>query len=98
MIIAELAIFPTGEGSSVSCYVKEIVKVIEASGLKSETGAMSTTIEAPDFPSLWRIIEACDAVLVEMGAARIHVDLHIDRRLDKEATIASKKAAVGKIG
>jgi uncharacterized protein YqgV (UPF0045/DUF77 family) len=29
-----------------------------------------------------------------MGAARIHVDLHIDHRLDKEATIASKKEAV----
>lgn len=96
MIIAELAIFPTSEGASVSRYVREVVRVIEESGLKSETGGMSTTIEAPDLVSLWRVIEAADAVLVRMGAARIHVDLRIDHRLDRDASIASKKAAVGK--
>lgn len=48
MIIAELAIFPTSEGSSVSRFVKEAVRTIEASGLRTETGGMSTTIEAPD--------------------------------------------------
>ena len=96
MIIAELAVFPTSEGSSVSRYVREVIRVIEESGLKSETGGMSTTIEAPDLASIWRVIEAADAVLVRMGAARIHVDLRIDHRLDKDASIAAKKAAVGK--
>jgi uncharacterized protein (TIGR00106 family) len=96
MIIAELAIFPTSEGASVSRYVREAVRVIEASGLKTETGGMSTTVEAPDLASLWRVIEAADAALVRMGAARIHIDLHVDHRLDKDATIASKKSAVGK--
>jgi uncharacterized protein (TIGR00106 family) len=96
MIIAELAIFPTSEGASVSRYVREAIRVIEASGLKTETGGMSTTVEAPDLASLWRVIEAADAALVRMGAARIHIDLHVDHRLDKDATIASKKSAVGK--
>jgi uncharacterized protein YqgV (UPF0045/DUF77 family) len=32
-----------------------------------------------------------------MGARRVHIDLRVDHRLDKEATIASKKAALGKI-
>jgi uncharacterized protein (TIGR00106 family) len=96
MIIAELAIFPTSEGSSVSRYVREVIRAIEASGLKSETGGMSTAIEAPDLASLWRVVEAADAALVRMGAARIHVDLRIDHRLDKDASLASKKAAVGK--
>lgn len=96
MIIAELAVFPTSEGSSVSRFVREVIRAIEESGLKSETGGMSTTIEAPDLGSLWRVIEAADAVLVQMGAARIHVDLRIDHRLDKDTSIAAKKAAVGK--
>jgi len=96
MIIAELAIFPTSEGASVSRYVREAIRIIESSGLKSETGGMSTVIETPDLPSLWRVIEAADAALVHMGAARIHVDLRIDHRLDKDATIASKKKAVAK--
>jgi uncharacterized protein YqgV (UPF0045/DUF77 family) len=31
-----------------------------------------------------------------MGAKRIHIDLRVDHRLDKEATIVSKLRAVGK--
>ena len=96
MIIAELAIFPTSEGASVSRYVREAIRALEATGLKMETGAMSTTLEAPDLASLWRAIDAADAVLVNTGAARIHIDLRIDQRLDKSATMASKKKAVGK--
>ena len=96
MIIAELAVFPTSEGSSVSRYVKEIVRIIEASGLRSVTGGMSTTIEAPDLNALFEVIGRADKTLVRMGARRIHIDLRIDHRLDKEATIASKMKAIDK--
>ncbi|MDH4272230.1 MAG: MTH1187 family thiamine-binding protein [Candidatus Aminicenantes bacterium] len=96
MIIAELAIFPTSEGSSVSRYVKEVIRIIEASGLTNETGGMSTTIEAPDLRTLFEVIEDAHQALLKMDAKRIHIDLRVDHRLDKEATIASKKQAVGK--
>ncbi len=96
MIIAELAIFPTSEGVSVSKYVKEAIKVIESSGLKHETGGMSTTIEAPDLDTLFKIIEKCHAAMVKMGAQRIHIDLRVDHRLDVEASIESKLKALGK--
>jgi len=91
-----LAIFPTSEGSSVSRFVKEAIQVIEASGLRTETGGMSTTIEAPDLKALFRVIQDADAAILKMGARRIHIDLRVDHRLDKEATITSKKSAVGK--
>jgi len=96
MIIAELAIFPTSEGSSVSRFVREAVRTIEASGLRTETGGMSTTLEAPDLKSLFRVIEDAHAAILKMGARRIHIDLRVDHRLDKDATIASKKSAIGK--
>lgn len=96
MIIASLAIFPTSEGVSVSQYVKKAIKVIEGSGLKSVTGGMNTTIEAPDLETLFKVIEKAHQAIVEMGARRIHVDLHIDHRLDTEATIESKLKAVDK--
>ncbi|MBC7362191.1 MAG: MTH1187 family thiamine-binding protein [Candidatus Aminicenantes bacterium] len=96
MVIAEFSIFPTSEGSSVSRYVKEVIKVIESSGLHSETGAMSTTIEAPDLASVLKVVEDCHRLLIEMGVRRIHIDLRVDHRLDKEATIDSKLKAVGK--
>lgn len=96
MVLAELSIFPTSEGSSVSRYVKEVIKVIENSGLRSETGAMSTTIEGPDLESILKLVSDCHRKLIEMGARRIHIDLRLDHRLDKEATIDSKLKAVGK--
>jgi uncharacterized protein (TIGR00106 family) len=96
MIIAELAIFPTSEGTSVSRFVKEAVRVIEESGLKSETGGMSTSIEAPDLAALFRVIGEIHDVLVRMGVKRIHIDLRVDHRLDKEATIESKLRSLGK--
>jgi uncharacterized protein (TIGR00106 family) len=96
MIIAELAIFPTSEGASVSRFVKEAIRAIEESGLRSETGGMSTAIEAPDLPTLFAVIQKAHAAILKMGAKRIHIDLRVDHRLDKEATIASKLRAVGK--
>lgn len=96
MIIAELAVFPTSEGSSVSRYVKEAIAAVEATGLKSVTGGMSTVIEAPDFESLLRAVAAAHAAVLRLGARRIHIDLRVDHRLDKEATIDSKLRAVGK--
>ncbi len=96
MIIAEFAIFPTSEGVSVSRYVQEALRVIESSGLKSETGGMSTAIEAPDLKTLFMVIEKTHEALVKMGVKRIHIDLRVDHRLDKEATIDSKLKAVGK--
>jgi uncharacterized protein (TIGR00106 family) len=96
MIIASLAIFPTSEGASVSKYVKEVIKIIESSGLKSSTGGMSTTIEAPDLKSLFDVIEKTHKKLVDMNVKRIHVDLHIDHRLDKDASVDQKLQSIGK--
>ncbi len=96
MIIASLAIFPTSEGASVSRYVKEVIRIVEESGLKSATGGMSTTIESPDLPSLFAVIEKTHQKLVDMGAVRIHIDLHVDHRLDRDASVSSKLKAVGK--
>jgi len=96
MVIAEFSIFPTSEGASVSRYVKEVIRVIEKSGLHSETGAMSTTVEAPDLETIFKVVAECHRMLIRMGARRIHIDLKVDHRLDKEASIESKLKAVGK--
>ncbi|MFQ6037384.1 MAG: MTH1187 family thiamine-binding protein [Candidatus Aminicenantales bacterium] len=96
MIIASLAIFPTSEGVSVSRYVRKAVEVIQNSGLKHATGGMSTTIEAPDMETLLNVVAKAHNALVEMGVRRIHIDLHVDHRLDKDATIASKLKALDK--
>jgi len=97
MIIAELSIFPTSEGASVSSFVKQAVQIIEGSGLKSKTGGMSTVIESPDLKTLFVLIEKTHQAMVERGVKRIHIDLRIDHRLDKDATVDSKLESIGKV-
>ncbi len=97
MIIAELSIFPTSEGASVSSYVKQAVQIIESSGLKSKTGGMSTVIESPDLKALFTLIEKTHQAMVERDVKRIHIDLRIDHRLDKEASVDSKLKSIGKV-
>jgi len=96
MIIASLAIFPTSEGASVSRYVREAIKVIESSGLKSVTGGMNTTIESPDLTTLFEVIQKAHKKMADMGARRIHIDLNVDHRLDKDASILSKLQSIDK--
>ena len=73
---------------------EKALEEIEKSGLKHETGAMSTTIEAKSLDEIFEVIKRAHEAIVGMGAKRIHIDLRIDHRLDKEATIESKKRAV----
>jgi uncharacterized protein (TIGR00106 family) len=79
------------EGASVGRYVKEAPPGL---GAADRDGAMATAIEAPDLASLFAAVAAADEALVRMGARRIHIDLRVDQRLDKDATMASKLAAV----
>ncbi len=97
MIIAEVSITPLGVGTSVSKYVREAVNVIHNSGLRAETGGMSTTIEAPDLDTLFKVIKKAEEAEIRAGAQRISIFLRIDDRRDKEATIEKKvKSALGK--
>ena len=94
MIIAQLSIAPIGDSSSVSKYVKEIVKVIDESNLKSETNAMATVIESKDLDTLFDLIKKAHMTMVNSGAKRVITELKIDDRRDKNASIESKLNAL----
>ena len=93
-MIAQFSVYPLGEGTSVSRYVKKGVAVIENSGYKYEVGGMSTTIETPGLDELFDLIKQVHAAHVKEGAKRIIIDLKIDDRRDKAATIKSKRDSV----
>lgn len=94
MIIAEIAIFPTSEGPSVSKYVKRGIEAIKSTGLKCETGAMATVIEAMSLDDIFDVVKRAHSEIESMGARRIHIDLRIDYRYDKEISIDYKKKAI----
>ena len=93
-MIAQLSVYPIGEGTSLGSFVKKGIAVIEKSGYTYEVGGMATTIETPDLNALFELIKQVHAAQVEEGARRIIIDLRVDDRRDKTATIKSKKEAV----
>ena len=93
-MIAQLSAYPVGEGTSLGRFVRRGVAVIEASGLPYEVGGMSTSIETPDLDTLFDLIKKVHGAQVAEGAQRVVIDLKIDDRRDKRATIASKKKSV----
>ena len=93
-MIAQMSVYPIGEGTSLSRFVKKGVEVIENSGYTFEVGGMGTTVEIPDLDSLFELVKKVHAVHVEEGARRVVIDLKVDDRRDKTATIKAKKAAV----
>lgn len=93
-MIAQISVYPIGEGTSLSRFVKKGVDVIKNSGYTYEIGAMGTTVEIPDLNSLFHLIKEIHNAHVQEGAKRIIIDLKVDDRRDKQATIISKKSAV----
>jgi len=94
MILAQLSVFPIGDSTSLSKYVKKGLEVIKASGYHYEIGGMSTCIEVPDLDALFALVKNVHRAHLDAGAQRISIDLKVDDRRDKNATIQSKRNAV----
>jgi uncharacterized protein (TIGR00106 family) len=92
-MIAQLSVYPIGEGTSVSRFVRKGVEVIRKSGYTYEVGGMATTVEVPDLDALFTLLKEVHAAHVGAGAQRIVIDLKVDDSRDKKSTIAKKRAA-----
>jgi uncharacterized protein (TIGR00106 family) len=92
-MIAQLSVYPLGEGTSLGRFVRKGVKVIEDSGYPFEVGGMSTSVEVPDLDALFNLVKKVHAAQVAEGAQRLIIDLKVDDRRDKKATIETKKAS-----
>jgi uncharacterized protein (TIGR00106 family) len=95
MIVADFSMIPMGSGTSASQYVKAIYEVLKDSGVKFVPGPMSTSLEVESLEDLFRIVEATNHRLQDMGVQRIITNIRIDLRRDNEISIDSKlKAAL----
>ena len=95
-MIAQLSVYPIGEGTSVSRFVRKGMAVIRESGHPYEIGGMSTAIEVPDLDALFVLVKGVHAAQVAEGAKRVVIDLKVDDRRDKQATIQTKKSSASK--
>ena len=94
MIISQLSVAPIGKGTSLSKYVKIVIKILKKYNLKFETNAMSTVIQTKELTKLFDAIKEINFELFELGSKRIITELKIDNRIDKEATIETKLKSI----
>jgi uncharacterized protein (TIGR00106 family) len=90
MVLAQLSIYPIGAGVSLGRYVKKGIEIIEAFGYTYQVGGMSTSIEVPDLEHLFDLIDRIRQAQLNEGAERIIIELKVDERRDKPATLQSK--------
>lgn len=94
-IIAEISIFPVGEGTSLSPYVKRALEAIRSvEGLKLQVTPMCTILEATDLEQILEAFKRAHKAVKEAGAKRIVAHLKIDDRLDKPRSMEDKVKAV----
>ncbi len=96
MAILEISVLPLGiEGTGMSSYVADCLRVLRQEKVRYELSAMGTNIEG-DLKDLMRIALKMHEVPFSKGAPRVITTLRIDDRRDKKGTIAGKKKAVEK--
>ena len=75
MILAQLSIYPLGEGSSLGPFVREGVKIIEESGYTYQVGGMSTAVEVPQLQDLFDLVAKIRQAQLDKGAKRLVMEL-----------------------
>ena len=90
MLLAQLSVYPIGTGVSLGRYVKKGIRIIEESGYTYQVGGMSTSVEVPDLKELFELIEKIRQAQIDEGAERVIIELKVDERRDKDATLQGK--------
>ncbi len=94
MILAQLSIYPIGDGVSLSRFVKKGVRVIEESGYTYQVGGLSTAVEVPEMDDLFSLVSRIRQAQLDAGAQRLIIEIKIDDRKDKDARLDGKIASV----
>lgn len=92
-VIIDFTVVPVGTGLSLSPYIAEVERILQASGLHHELHANGTNVEG-EWEAVMGAIRRCHERLHEMGVPRIHTDIKLGTRSDRPQTMADKLASV----
>ncbi len=90
---AEICLIPLGAGLSLSPYIAQCQRVLQAAGLRPELHAYGTNVEG-DWDTVMPAIRACHEAVHAMGAPRIHTSLKLGTRTDRAQALADKVSQV----
>lgn len=92
-VIVDFTVVPVGAGLSLSPFVAEVERILERSGLTYELHANGTNVEG-EWDAVLGAIKACHERLHAMGVPRIHTDVKLGTRSDREQRMADKVRSV----
>lgn len=91
--IVDLTLIPIGVGVSLSRYVAACEEVLDRPGLKTQLHANGTNIEG-EWDTVFAAIRDCHEKIHAMGAPRIHTNIKLGTRVDRDQTMADKVDSV----
>ncbi len=92
-VIVDFTVVPVGAGVSLSHYIAEVELVLRGTGLTYELHANGTNIEG-EWDRVLGAIKACHERLHALGVPRIHTDIKLGTRVDREQHMGEKVASV----
>ncbi len=92
-VIVDFTVVPVGAGTSLSGYVAEVERVLQGTGLHYELHANGTNLEG-EWDAVMAAIRACHERLHALGVPRIHTDVKLGTRSDREQRMADKVPSV----
>jgi len=92
-VIMDLCIVPIGVGVSLSKYVAACEDVLSQPGLKTSLHPNGTSIEG-EWDQVMAAVKACHEKVHAMGAPRIHTNIKLGTRTDKEQSLEDKVNSV----
>lgn len=92
-VIVDLCVVPVGVGVSLSPYIAECQRVLEAAGLKTSLHAYGTNIEG-EWDAVMAAVKACHEAVHAMGAPRVTTTMKLGTRTDRDQTMEDKVVSV----
>ncbi|KAJ3447191.1 mth1187 family thiaminee-binding protein [Anaeramoeba flamelloides] len=92
--LADICIFPLSEGyKGLSKYVAIFQKVFDRNGLKYVLHSNGTNVEGK-MDTVLKAVQECHEVCHSMGIPRMHSEIRLGTRIDKEPTLEDKIKSV----
>ena len=88
-VMIDLCVVPIGVGVSVSEYVAECERIIEAAGLSAQLHPYGTVIEG-EWDAVFEVVKRCHERVHAMGAPRVFTSLKVGTRTDREQSMQDK--------
>ncbi len=95
-VMIDLCVVPMGVGASVSTWVAECERIIEASGLDCRLHPYGTIVEG-EWDAVMAVVKRCQERMHELGAPRVFTTLKLGTRTDKAQTMDDKVEAVERL-